>query len=232
MRVLCLFLVGCLAIHAINTQAVSAALSAAVLANPEGFAKAVGQVGKDAVSVAQSVKSMVANTSSDNATIINLTDNGDCTWHTYNEVAPIKLFTTMQSYMGPNAIVQVKSLGWGSMTTFCNNTGNPYHLERNGLYTWDGQSMKLVVKKDAARRMFMTRRRRMQAVSAALSAAVLANPEGFAKAVGGLATDAVSVAQSVKSMVANTGSDSATIINLSDNGDCTWHTYNEVAPIK
>jgi len=136
----------------------------------------------------------------------------------------------MQSHMGANSIVQVKSIGWGSMSTFCNNQGPPFHLERNGLYTYDGQSLKLVVKKDQARRL-QSRRRRMQAVSAALTTAVLANPEGFAKAVGGLAKDTVSVAQSVKSMIANTSADASTIVNLSGN-ECTWYTYNEVAPVK
>lgn len=159
----------------------------------------------------------------------------------------------MQSHMGPNSIVQVKAIGWGSMTTFCNNQGNPYHLERNGLYTWDGQSMKLVVNQDQARRMDQLKDRRMALwrmhirrlieenpprnmdeanTTAKIAEAVAADPEKWAKVAGDAAGSAVDIAGKIKSMIAGATADSAMIINLSESASCNWYTYNQAAPIK
>merc|ERR1712072_1511212 len=126
---------------------VSAALIAAVASNPAGFAAAAGTVAKDAVTIAGQIKTMIGSSAAKTATIINLSENGNCTWYTYNQIAPVKLWTTYTSYLGPHGIVPVKSAGWGSMTTFCNNKGHPYQLERGGVYTFDGNStMKMIVK--------------------------------------------------------------------------------------
>merc|ERR1712151_304421 len=79
---------------------------------------------------------------------------------------------------------------------------------------------------------FAVERRRLQdPVSALVLAAVLKNPEGFSKAVGGLAKDTVDVAAKIKTMVAGMNSESAKIINLTDK-QCIWYTYNSIAPIK
>jgi len=159
----------------------------------------------------------------------------------------------MQSHMGANSIVQVKSIGWGSMSTFCNNQGPPFHLERNGLYTYDGQSLKLVVKKDQARRMDELKDRRMALwrmhirrlieenpprtmeeanTTAKIAEAVAQDPEKWAKIAGDTAGTAVDIAGKIKSMIGNSTSDSAMIINLSDSASCNWYTYNQAAPIK
>merc|ERR1712072_172810 len=147
MRVFAICIIACLVLQTMAQGPVTAALIAAVTGNPEGFAAAAGTVAIDAVTVAGQIKTMIGSSAADVATIINLSEDGNCTWYTYNQVALVKAWTTYTSYLGPHGIIPVKSPGWGSMTTFCNNKGNPYQLERGGVYTWDGKStMKMIVK--------------------------------------------------------------------------------------
>merc|ERR1712178_161254 len=111
---------------------VSALVLAAVLKNPEGFAKAVGGLAKDTVDVAAKAK------------IINLTDK-QIVWYTYNTIAPIKLNTQYRSTMGPHAMVALLVPGFGSMTMFADNKQPGYIIERKGVYSWDGKAVTMIV---------------------------------------------------------------------------------------
>jgi len=221
---------------------VTMALVAAVASNPEGFAKAAGTLGNDAVEIAGKIKTLISSTAAGTATVINLTDQDSCTWYTYNMGALITAWTNYQSHLGPNGIVPLKSPGWGAMKTYCDNKGPPFAMERGGVYTWDGKAMKMVVNwnqkraalrrntsfkiKENKRRLFDTAE-----IQKKVADAVLADPEKWSKLAGGAANGAVDLAAKIKGMVASATADSAMIINLSEN-DCTWYTYNQIALVK
>jgi len=93
-----------------------------------------------AIATLTSARALIASTTTEKATIINATDKKG-TWYTYNDVAPIKATTQMQSYMGPHTAVATHSMGWGAMTTYLDNAGPPLLIERGGVYVYTGDGL-------------------------------------------------------------------------------------------
>ena len=116
----------------------------AILQNPEAFANALQTVGGIGWSQAEAARRMALNMVPEHAIIINKSRRTG-TWFTYNDVAPFKFYTQFQSYMGPGAIVEVNTLGWGAMQTFLNNKNPPFTVTRNSIYVYDGISLSKVM---------------------------------------------------------------------------------------
>ena len=132
-------------------------MSAAILADPQKFAdtakaavEATGGIinnkGK-AIDAIVKARNAIATQNTDKALIVNLTDIS-CTWYTYNETAPIKAITSMQSHMSPYSTVEVHSVGWGAMSTFKDNRNPPYCVQRNKAYLFDGEHLSLFFSRD------------------------------------------------------------------------------------
>ena len=134
------------------------AVTAATLADPQKFVDAVKATVEafgrriDCVPVAidaivKARNAIIATQNTDKALIVNLTDMC-CTWYTYNETAPIKAITSMQSHMSPYSTVEVHSVGWGAMSTFKDNRNPPYCVQRNKAYLFDGEHLSLFFSRD------------------------------------------------------------------------------------
>ena len=129
-----------------------AAITAAVLNDPEAFANAAkttveaqGEQIKNAeraIDVLIKARSFISSTKTSHAYIVNLSEE-EFTWHCYNDVAPIKWFTQFQSHMGGYCAVEVHCLGWGAMHIFRNNENPPYTVQRNSVYIYDGKNLSL-----------------------------------------------------------------------------------------
>ena len=128
----------------------------ALLQNPEGFANAakvfveaqgaaIENVNK-AIGVLTNARQFIASTTTGHAIIVNLS-NKECTWYTYNDIAPVKLTTQFQSHMGAFCVISVHCLGTGAMACFKDNKHPQYTLERNKVYTFDGKNISMFMSK-------------------------------------------------------------------------------------
>ena len=129
-----------------RNPALAPALTAAVLDNPEGFANAINSLGKGTIENAEMVRQMALNLVSSHAIIVNTTGK-KVVWYTYNDISPVHWWTNMQSTMGPYATVTVHSLGFGSMHTYADNKGDPFLINRNSMYIYDGESLSWAIRK-------------------------------------------------------------------------------------
>ena len=135
----------------------SAAITAAVLANPEAFANAakttveaygaqIENVGK-AIDVLSKAATFIGSLTTKQALIINLSHKSG-TWYCYNDIAPIKWTTTFTSHMGAYCTVSVHSMGSGAMHIFKDNANPPYLVNRNCVYIYDGENVSLFFAKE------------------------------------------------------------------------------------
>lgn len=131
-------------------------VAAAVLANPgefasaaENFVKALGnavEIVPKAIEALKTAREFISSTTTTKAIIVNLS-NKELTWYTYNDVAPVKMNTQFQSYMGEYTTVAVHTLGTGAMSCFKNNENPPYVVERGKVYVFDGKNLSLFMTK-------------------------------------------------------------------------------------
>ena len=133
----------------------AATAGAAVLANPDKFAKAaktavealggaIDNVGK-AIGVLKQAQALIVNTKSDCAVIVNCS-GGKGEWYCYNDIAPVKLNTQFRSYMGAYTAVQVHCPGWGAMALFKDNKQPHYTVMRNSTYLFDGENLTMFLR--------------------------------------------------------------------------------------
>ena len=124
--------------------------------NPETFAdaaktfieaqgKAIENV-KKAIDSLRNARSFIAETITDRGVIVNVSSY-ECTWHTYNDVSPIKITTQFQSYMGAYCSVSVHCLGWGAMSCYKNNKSPAYLVQRGKVYVFDGKNLSMFMSK-------------------------------------------------------------------------------------